>query len=270
MWKHRFLIKGSQQETEWLNRLAKKHYLLTGIRGNWYQFKRVEASYRVFSEYVSQDVVTAMTEENTAFKVLVTVQLQDPDVQVVYTGSDQPELQTTMMAPSDPQMRLKVALHLRDQAMNTINLSLFAGVVVWGSMIIFAIQQGSDTFISWAVLLSLVGLFALLRLYRAAHNLQKQIVQLRRDTDEYDGAWMPTMHVFINQLTADLDIESADLKSLGRWTLVWHSKKGQYWYDLQTLANEQEIKQSLQVDIPTTATVNVFSWLGLAPVMWFV
>jgi len=236
MWKHRFLIKGSQQETEWLNRLAKKHYLLTGIRGNWYQFKRVEASYRVFSEYVSQDVVTAMTEENTAFKVLVTVQLQDPDVQVVYTGSDQPELQTTMMAPSDPQMRLKVALHLRDQAMNTINLSLFAGVVVWGSMIIFAIQQGSDTFISWAVLLSLVGLFALLRLYRAAHNLQKQIVQLRRDTDEYDGAWMPTMHVFINQLTADLDIESADLKSLGRWTLVWHSKIGEYWYDLETLA----------------------------------
>ena len=76
---------------------------------------------------------------------------------------------------------------------------------------------------------------------------------------------MPT-----NPLTADLDVESAALKSLGRWTLVGHSKKGQYGYDLQTLANEQEIKQSLQADIPATTTVSVFSWLGLAPVLWFV
>mgnify|MGYP004711601347 CR=1 FL=1 len=99
MWKHRFLIKGSQQEVEWLNRLAAKRYLLTRICGNWYQFKRVATAYRVFSEYVPQDVATAMVQEGTAFKVLATIQLQDPDVQVVYTGSDQPVLQTTTMAP---------------------------------------------------------------------------------------------------------------------------------------------------------------------------
>ncbi|KZU70264.1 hypothetical protein QMG96_00645 [Lactiplantibacillus plantarum] len=81
---------------------------------------------------------------------------------------------------------------------------------------------------------------------------------------------MPTMHVFVSALTADLDTEEPALKSLGRWTLVGHSKKGQYWYDLQTLANAAEIKQTLRPFIATDTNVNVLSWLGLAPLGWFV
>ncbi|KLD56933.1 hypothetical protein WP50_37420 [Lactiplantibacillus plantarum] len=103
-----------------------------------------------------------------------------------------------------------------------------------------------------------------------AHRLQNQISQLRRDTEQYDGAWMPTMHVFVSALTADLDTEEPALKSLGRWTLVGHSKKGQYWYDLQTLANAAEIKQTLRPFVATDTNVNVLSWLGLAPLGWFV
>ncbi|WKF81577.1 hypothetical protein [Lactiplantibacillus plantarum] len=149
----------------------------------------------------------------------------------MYTGSDQPALQQTTMAPTDPKVRLQVALQLRDQAMNTINLSLYAGVVVWGLFLILILHQG--------------------------------------DTDLI-GVWMPTMHVFVSALTADLDTEEPALKSLGRWTLVGHSKKGQYWYDLQTLANAAEIKQTLRPFIATDTNVNVLSWLGLAPLGWFV
>ncbi|MCG0573448.1 hypothetical protein IMAU80824_00291 [Lactiplantibacillus plantarum] len=270
MWRHRFLIKGSEQELAWLNAQAQRRYLLMAIHGNWYQFKKVPTIYRVFSEYVTQAIAADMSNSNSAFQVLAQVQVQQPDVQIVYTGSDQPALQQTTMAPTDPKVRLEVALQLRDQAMNTINLSLYAGVVVWGLFLILILHQGDTDLIGVWMLLLLVGLLAVLGLYRTAHRLQNQISQLRRDTEQYDGAWMPTMHVFVSALTADLDTEEPALKSLGRWTLVGHSKKGQYWYDLQTLANAAEIKQTLRPFIATDTNVNVLSWLGLAPLGWFV
>ncbi|WP_164906299.1 hypothetical protein [Lactiplantibacillus plantarum] len=270
MWRHRFLIKGSEQELAWLNAQAQRRYLLMAIHGNWYQFKKVPTIYRVFSEYVPQAIAADMSNSNSAFQVLAQVQVQQPDVQIVYTGSDQPALQQTTMAPTDPEVRLQVALQLRDQAMNTINLSLYAGVVVWGLFLILILHQGDTDLIGVWMLLLLVGLLAVLGLYRTAHRLQNQISQLRRDTEQYDGAWMPTMHVFVSALTADLDTEEPALKSLGRWTLVGHSKKGQYWYDLQTLANAAEIKQTLRPFVATDTNVNVLSWLGLAPLGWFV
>nr|WP_236039296.1 hypothetical protein [Lactiplantibacillus plantarum] len=132
------------------------------------------------------------------------------------------------------------------------------------------LHRGDTDLIGVWMLMLLVGLLAVLGLYRTAHRLQNQISQLRRDTEQYDGAWMPTMHVFVSALTADLDTEKPALKSLGRWTLVGHSKKGQYWYDLQTLANATEIKQTLRPFVATDTNVNVLSWLGLAPLGWFV
>lgn len=270
MWRHRFLIKGSEQELAWLNAQAQRRYLLMAIHGNWYQFKKVPTIYRVFSEYVPQAIAADMSNSNSAFQVLAQVQVQQPDVQIVDTGSDQPALQQTTMAPTDPKIRLQVALQLHDQAMNTINLSLYAGVVVWGLFLILILHQGDTDLIGVWMLMLLVGLLAVLGLYRTAHRLQNQISQLRRDTEQYDGAWMPTMHVFVSALTADLDTEKPALKSLGRWTLVGHSKKGQYWYDLQTLANAAEIKQTLRPFVTTDTNVNVLSWLGLAPLGWFV
>ncbi|MCT0162305.1 hypothetical protein [Lactiplantibacillus pentosus] len=270
MWRHRFLIKGSEQELTWLNSLAARHHLLTGIHGNWYQFKKVEPTYRVFSEYVAQDVSTTVTDRNSAFQVLTTVPVKGANVDVIYTGSDQPSLQQTKLAPSDPQMRLKVALQLRDQAMNTINLSLYAGVIVWGLFLVFLIQrQQLDLLGPWLLLL-LVGLLAILGLYRISGRLQSQISQLRRETEQYDGAWMPTMHVFVSPLAAELDVEVPELKSLGRWTLVGHDKRGKYWYDVQTLASTAEIKQVIQSVTADQVHIDIFSWLRLAPVGWFV
>ena len=270
MWRHRFLIKGSEQELKWLNALATRHYLLTEIRGNWYHFKQVDTTYRVFSEYVAHPVAAMIGETKGAFKVLAQVTVTDSDVQIVYTGSDQPVPQTTTLTSGDPQVRLQVALHIRDQAMNTINLSLYAGVFVWGLLLVLICQQGATDLMGLWMLFLLVGLWAVLRLYRTAHSLQAQIDQLRRDTQQYDGAWMPTMHVFITTLTTELDVEDPALKSLGRWTLVGHSQQGLYWYDLQTLASESEIRTSLRPFVLTDAKVNVLSWLGLAPVGWFV
>ena len=76
MWRHRFLIKGSEQELAWLNAQAQRHYLLMTIHGNWYQFKKVPTIYRVFSEYVPQAIAADMSNSNSAFQVLAQVQVQ--------------------------------------------------------------------------------------------------------------------------------------------------------------------------------------------------
>ncbi|WP_318767376.1 hypothetical protein [Lactiplantibacillus carotarum] len=267
MWKHRFMIKGSAQELAWLNRLAARKYLLVGIWNSWYHFKRVDQPYRIFSEYVASDLVTEMTKSDHLFKVLATYHVTEPDIQVVYTGTADAAVQKSRVAPGDPEMRLQVGLHMRDQALNTVNVFIYSVVAVWGLLLILALNRGGDVGLSvWGLTLVGAGL-VVLRLYLAAKQLQKQIVILRRDTNSYDGAWMPTMHVFIDPLKADLD--TAPLKDLGRWSLVGRGKHGTYWYDLQTLASESEIKASIKPYVAPTTQVNVISWLGLAPLGWF-
>jgi len=182
----------------------------------------------------------------------------------VYTGSTQPEVVAAQVSPGDPQMRLKVALGMRDKAMNTMNLIIYLGV---GFLAVLVFTMNNPIQMDLIGAYALIGLLVAFRFVLSAKNLQKQIAILRRDTQSYDGAWMPTMHVFIDPLTTDLDTEA--LKSLGRWQLVGHSRKGAYWYDLQTLASESEIKQVLHPVVPTDATVNVMSWLGMAPIGWF-
>ncbi|MFC6200296.1 hypothetical protein ACFP1L_00130 [Lactiplantibacillus nangangensis] len=265
MWRYRFLIKGSVQELNWLNRLAKHGWLLSKIRGNWYHFKHVKTHFRIFSEYVPTDLVAEVTATTQIFKVLATVRVKQPDVQVIYTGSDQSTVLQAQVSPGDPQMRLNVALGMRDKAMNTMNLALFLGVIFLG-VLVFTINSSRQ--VDLIGVYAIIGLFVGARFAWTAKNLQKQIVTLRRETEQYDGAWMPTMHVYISPLKAEIDTEA--LKSLGRWHLVGHSRKGVYWYDLETLASESEIKQVLQPIVPAGTTVNVLSWLGLAPLGWFI
>ncbi|RRK10888.1 hypothetical protein D1831_04845 [Lactiplantibacillus garii] len=268
MWKHRFMIKGSKQELAWLNRMAQRHYLLVDIWNSWYHFKRVTTTYHLFSEYVPTDLVPEMAKANQMFKVLATYEVSNPDIQVVYTGTDQTV--STQVTPGDPQMRLKVGLRMRDQALNTVNVTIYSVVGFWAVLLFLVISQGGsnlDTGMTlWFLTIMIAGV-AVFRLYHSAKKLQDQIVILRRDTNDYDGAWMPTMHVFVSPLTADLDTSA--LKSLGRWSLVNRTNKGAYWYDLQTLASEAEIKTSLKPYVEPDSKVSVVSWLGLAPLGWF-
>ncbi|BDZ29672.1 hypothetical protein RA086_00675 [Lactiplantibacillus sp. WILCCON 0030] len=265
MWRYRFLIKGSGQELTWLNKLAKSGWLLAGIHGNWYHFKHVKQIYRLFSEYVPTEFVAEITQANQVFQVLATVQVEKPDIQVVYTGSDQPEVVAAQVSPGDPRMRLKVALGMRDKALNMINLLIYLGVGFLG-VLIFTMTSGAQLLL--AMIYVFFGIYVIFRFFLSAKNLQNQIVILRRETQSYDGAWMPTMHVFLEPLKTDLDTDA--LKSLGRWHLVGRSHKGMCWYDLQTLASESEIKQVLRPVVPTETTVNVMSWLGLAPLGWII
>ncbi|AVK64198.1 hypothetical protein C5Z26_08775 [Lactobacillus sp. CBA3606] len=265
MWRYRFLIKGSAQELTWLNQLAQKGWLLAQIRGNWYHFRRTKVTYRLFSEYVPTELMTTVAPGNQLFSVLATVQVKKPAIQIVYTGSPQAVVQAIRLSPGDASMRLKVALSLRDRALNTMNLLIYLGVGFFG-LLIFTMD--SDLQLILLTVYGAIGIYVVLRFAKATKNLQAQIMILRRATADYDGAWLPTMHVFLTAMPSDLALEP--VASLGRWTLVGHSHNGTYWYDLQTLASAAEIKQTLQPFLPATTQVNVISWLGLAPLGWVI
>ncbi|AVK64302.1 hypothetical protein C5Z26_09330 [Lactobacillus sp. CBA3606] len=262
MQRYRTMIKGSATELTWLNKMAQKGWLLAGIKGNWYQFTATTAHYRLFSEYVSTEVVPTLTSEAAIFEILATVPLKaTPKMQVIYTGSTQPDIQHARVDQQDAQIQLKIVLGMRAHQLNLMNIAVYAGLLMVIALIFSLGVQQSDTVI-WPVIfiwLALIG-FRVLR----AKKLQRVANQLRVRTQNYDGAWKPTMHIFLKKMPADLDVEK--VASLGDWMLVGNDKQGTYWYDLHTLASEAEIRTALKPVLPAGVTVYVMSWLGLAPI----
>ncbi|AVK61736.1 hypothetical protein C5Z25_08070 [Lactobacillus sp. CBA3605] len=261
MRRYRTMIKGSATELTWLNKMAQKGWLLAGITGNWYQFTATKAHYRLFSEYVNTEVVTALTGKPAIFEILATVPLKAPKMQVIYTGSTQPEVQQARVDQQDAQIQLKIVLGMRAHQLNLMNIAIYAGLVIIIALLFIMGVQRFDSVFGPIILieLALIGFRAL-----RAKKLQRVANQLRVRTQNYDGAWKPTMHIFLKKMPADLDVEK--LASLGDWMLVGNDKKGTYWYDLHTLASEAEIRAALKPVLPAGVTVNVMSWLGLAPI----
>jgi len=266
MKRYRVFVKGSDQELTWLNQQAEKGQLLTDIKGYWYQFDSSSVKYRLFSEYVTPDVVAELTQEQADLKVITTVQITQPEIQVIYTGIDQQLVpQTRVQTRGDYQMQLKVAETVRSHLLTRMNLTGVIGLVMLVILAFVTYQGGNETrfdnFASWCVLLWII---AVSRPAWVAHRIHRLIVGLRVRTQDYTDAWMPTQHVFFQDMPTELDLDK--LKSLGRWRLVGQNHKGMYWYDLQTLASLAEIKQTVQAEVGPNVTVSVMSYLGLAPI----
>ncbi|BDZ29670.1 hypothetical protein RA086_00665 [Lactiplantibacillus sp. WILCCON 0030] len=261
MRRYRVLIKGSAPELTWLNKLAADGWLLTQINGNWYKFERTTAHYRILSEYVPNEVAETLTTHEHVFKVLTKVPLTVAKAQVVYTGSLHPQLQQSRVDHQDAPLELKIAVATRLRYLNEMDIALFMGlVIIIGSIIVT--KDGipdavGDSMISIWVLC--VAFFAM-----QSAKVHTIVARLRRETQNYNGAWRPTNHVFLEHLPADLDLEK--VASLGEWRLVGHDKKGSYWYDVQSLASEIEIRDAVMAIAPKGTTVKVVSFLGLAPI----
>lgn len=259
MRRYRMMIKGSKEELQWLNKQAQRGWLLSGVRGNWYEFQATTKRYRLFSEYVTPDVATEMAGRDPIFELLARAQLKDPAIQVIYTGSTQPEVQKARVNSTDAQMQLKLALALRGHLLNVMNIVLFSGLGLAIILIftnLFPVSMTTPYLVVWLGCAYIPA--------RAAARIHRQSNALRVQTQQYDGAWKPTMHVFLKNMSAELDLEK--VAELGDWTLVGHDKKGFYWYDLHTLASTTEIKQTLQPVVGPDVDVTVMSWLGLAPI----
>jgi len=258
MWRYKVMIKGSEQELKWLNQMAQRGRLLQKVRGNWYQFKATAEKYRLFSEYVTADVATEIQGEDSPFEELTTLQLNDPDVQVIYTGSTRVTMQQTRVDHHDASLQLKIALAQRGHFLNIMNAIIFVGL---GLLIVLIFTNNISE--------NLGGLYVLLWILIGGHpalqasRIHQQSNALRVITQQYDDAWRPTMHVFLKHMPGDLDTEK--LASLGAWDFVGKDHKGMYWYDLRTLASEAEIKQAVEAVVDTDVTVTIVSWLGLAP-----
>jgi len=264
MRRYRTLIKGSSTELSWLNKQAAKGWLLTRVHGNWYDFEKTTAHYRIFSEYVPNELAPTLANHEQVFKILATTPLTVADVQVMYTGSPEPKMQQPRVDRQDAPLQLKIALAMRTHDLNVMNVFFFVGLV----FIITAIFVTKDSIpdnigeLMLSIWLLIVAVLAI-----RAIKVHAIVARLRRQTQNYDGAWMPTKHVFIKHLTTELETEK--VASLGSWQLVGHDKKGFYWYDIRTLASDTEIQNAVKAIVPTEATVSVVGMLGLAPIGYF-
>ncbi|MDG6769458.1 hypothetical protein ACEWFP_11760 [Lactiplantibacillus plantarum] len=258
MWRYQMAVKGSEQELRWLNQQAQRGQLLRRIRGNWYQFQKTATRYQVFSEYVSGNVATEIDDQHTPFELLTRLQLTKPAVQVIYTGTAQTELQGARVDRQDAPLQLKIALAQRGHLLNVMNIRLVVGLIL--AVIVISLNV-SDNVASWGMLAWLLFTF-----YPAwqASRLHKQANALRVIMQQYDDAWRPTMHVFLKNMSTELDTEK--VAGLGAWAYVGKDHHGMYWYDLKTLASAAEIKQSLQPIVGDSVSVSIVSWLGLAPI----
>jgi len=261
MWRYKVMIKGSEKELAWLNQLAQRGQLLQRIHGDWYQFKATSEKYRLFSEYVTNDVATEIQEQTSPFEVLTTLQLKDPEVQVIYTGSTQVVLQQARVDQRDAPLQLKIALAQRGHFLNIMNTILFVGL---GLLIVLILTNNISENIGglYVLLWLLIGGRPALQ----ARRIHKESNELRMITQQYDDAWRPTMHVFLKNMVEDLDTEK--VASLGAWSFVGKDHKGMSWYDVRTLASESEIKQTVQKVVGPDVTVTIVSWLGLAPLVY--
>lgn len=264
MRRYRTMIKGSASELTWLNKLAAKGWLLTQVHGNWYDFEKTAAHYRIFSEYVPNELVPTLAAHERVFKVLAAVPLTVAEVQVVYTGSSEPKMQQPRVDHEDGPLQLKIALALRAHDLNVMNVFFFVGLI-FIIMAIFLTHDGIPDTVG-ELILNIWLLIAAVLAIRAI-RVHFDVARLRRETQNYDGAWMPTKHVFLKHLTVELDTKKID--SLGTWQLVGHDKKGFYWYDVRSLASDIEIRDAVKAIVPAETTVSVVGALGLAPIGYF-
>jgi len=260
MRRYRFFVKGSVQELKWLNRQAKKGWLLTAVQGWRYTFKAVTKDYQLFTEYVPMAVPTD-AQTGKVFQLLTVVSLPSLAVKVLYSASVQASLTTTpLKLTTDEKVELKVALGTRSRLQSVANWWT-VGVVVLITGLLAAFKGEGPGWLFGII----VGTWFVvcIGLYWQILHIHRSTRQLRARLQDYSGAWRPTMHVFVTNLSAPLDVDR--VASLGAWRLVGHSKSGAYWYDLQTTATQAEIKQTIQPLVSAQAHINVMSYLGLWP-----
>ncbi len=259
MWRFKLAIRGSESELKWLNHLAQRGWLLSGGRGYWYQLTKTTQTYRLFSEYVTPDVVADLQQRPGPFDLLAMVRLKKPDVAVVYSGTTEPKLMQTRVDAGDASLQLKIALAMRAHLLNWMNGFFVTGLIIMVGLIYF--NRLGETAMDWAIFLWLVISFTPAVMASKVHR-QSNILRVR--TQEYTDAWKPTQHVFLKNMHSDLDLNK--VKSIGEWQLVGHDKKGTYWYDVHTLASLAEIKQTLQPVVGDSVEISIMSFLGLAPI----
>ncbi|RRK10889.1 DUF2812 domain-containing protein [Lactiplantibacillus garii] len=259
MRRYKLAIKGSEEELKWLNQLAQRGWLLTRVHGNWYQFSRTEQTYRLFSEYVTDDVVPDAHQPSGPFEILATCHLKNPDVRVLYTGTPQAQLGDARIDAGDATLQLKIALALRGHLLNIMNGLIILGVLTIVGLLYFNLVP-EDAY-DWIVFGWLVISFTPAVI---AGKVHQRANALRVRTNDYEGAWMPTQHVFLKNMPSELDTDK--VKSIGEWALVGHDKKGTYWYDVRSLASLAEIKQTLRPVVGNSVEISIVSYLGLAPI----
>lgn len=261
MQKTRFFLKGSAAEIKWLNRQAQRGHKLSGINGNHYQFVEDAQASPVMAEYMPTKTLAAMAE---MFHPQAQYEFGKPDIAVAYS----PIAPQQRMVTSDHKYRLKVNREARSQALNWMNgLVIAIWLLLSFATILSAKANGSahamTAQLGLAMLIGTGLMFVAIAICgRAALRAHHQVCELIRLTGDDEDAWKPTFHVIFKHQRDLPDVSR--FEALGKWHLSMQNDHGEYFFDLRTNLNEEEIKNAL-LKMIKQQDFTVMSWLGLFP-----
>ncbi|CAM3240502.1 hypothetical protein [Lactiplantibacillus plajomi] len=256
----KLFLKGSAAETAWLNHQAANGYQLTAVHGLSYQFQPAQNVRSLEAEYLPPEVLQEM---QTVFQPLTTYTFNDDRMAVAYVETPAAKRVVT----DDDHYRLAVYRRAREVALNWMNgavigswllmcLGLFAGAKLAAAPVITALLW--SLFAAGAVTI----LLAIIIGGTAAMRFHRQVKRLIRLTGEDDGTWKPTFHVIFKHQSQAPDTEP--WAELGSWRMAMQNQHGDYYYNLKTTLNENEIRTAL-AKMVNQKDFAVMSWLGLYP-----
>lgn len=258
--KLKFLTKGSLKEYEFLSKMLQEGYYLENLKGLLYQFKsKVDPNENYLVVEFSQSTDKRLTpdlKEELGIKHDYCKKLLLTDYVLNYQYSDQ-----DWGAGKENEIQLKLELEYSKQfgnRMGNIRVAMIVLIVLIFSYLFFIASFNSFSFL-------LISLFILeitsLIVWRKNRKREKP---LEKKLGDYTVDWKPTWIVTIENSQEEIDIKQ--FSYLGKWHLASHSKNN-YYYQLQTLCSETEIKSNLAsvlgIDINQ---IKMVSNLGLFPI----
>jgi len=258
MQKYRFFLRDSEAEVAWLNHQADRGNQLVAAHGLSYQFKQVVDAPHLTAEYLPKSTMEAMAP---SFQPVASHIFHVDDLAVAYS----PVMSTQRIVNNDDIYRLAAYRHARDVALNWINGWVLSMWLFISAVIVLSSQLQATPVLTRLLLGSLAVSGGLMILgasvgILAASRCHREVCRLIRLTGDDKSAWKPTFHIWFKHQADIPDTER--WAELGKWQLTMHNQRGDYYFDLQTLLSEQEIKQTLAKMLSQQDFV-VMSWLGL-------
>lgn len=258
--KLKFVTKGSLKEYEFLIKMLNEGYYLENINGLLYQFKSKddmdENELIIEFSKVTDERLTPDLKEELGIKTDFCKKLFLTDYCVNYQYIKQ-----NSSIGKENELQSKLELDYVKQLGNklgNIRVGMIVFLVLTFSCLFFITSFNSLSFL-------LVSLFLLevtsVIFWRRTNRRTKE---LEAKLGDYTVEWMPTWIVTIEDVQEDIDIKQ--FSYLGKWRLASHSKNN-YYYQLQTMCSETEIKSNISSVLGIEMRqVKMVSNLGLFPI----
>lgn len=249
------------KEEAYLNRRAKKGWLVTGKAGCFYRFKRHTQPLKIIVDLAESE--TTITD-NDYFHPLFTKKMRRPQITVLYYYTDNPEL-IEMDIQRDDFVTLHYFEALGDRLLTTFNVlaSLWIMLLAFS---IFSRKTHLNNPYGGVLFFLFMGIFIWVFLTDASLKKQGKILQLK--TGDFSAS--PTIRYIIAITPSQqekLALIEKELGYLGNW-VYRHQNKGTSYYQLYSATNEEILFHDISSYLNSDDQVQVISPAFLFPIGW--